>query len=246
MINLPTTITQNQAASTTSKNYLMIPTIEVIGQLEKIGLSVLSYSETGTRKPEWQGFQKHRVVMGLDNGNQEGKPTVNIVNASNGTSKLSLSLGYFVKVCSNGMITSLPTLEANIRHTLNHKDYIKTAIDTLLREIPTVEGSVSKMSQKTISVYDQWKMAEYAVGLRFEGRDLPFPVSELLKGYHLEQQDQTVWNVFNRIQANIIRGFSYTRQQGRREVTRKTRSVKSLDLDMTLNKQLWEYAESLA
>ena len=246
MNTLPQSILQTNAATTTSKNYLMVPTMDIVGELQNRGLSILSHMETRTRKPEWQGYQRHRVVMGLDNGNQEGNPTITIVNSSNGTSALSLSLGYFVKVCSNGMIASLPALEANVRHTLNHRDYIKTAIDTLLREIPTVEGSVSKMSHKVIGTYDQWKMAEYAIGLRFGEKDLPFPVSQLLSGYHLEQQDQTVWNVFNRIQANIIRGFSYTRQQGRREVTRKTRSVKSLDLDLTLNKQLWEYAESLA
>lgn len=246
MQTLPTSITQVNPAGTLSNNYLMVPTMDIVGELQNRGLSILSHNETRTRKPEWQGYQRHRVVMGLDTGKQEGNPTITIVNSSNGTSALSLSLGYFVKVCSNGMISSLPALEANIRHTHNHKDFIKTAIETLLYQVPVIEGSVAKMSHKTISTYDQWKMAEYAIGLRFGDKDLPFPVSQLLSGYHLEQQDQTVWNVFNRIQANVIRGFSYTRRQGNRQVVRKTRSVKSLDLDLTLNKQLWEYAEALA
>jgi hypothetical protein len=56
--------------------------------------------------------------------------------------------------------------------------------------------------------------------------------------------------VFNRVQENVIRGgISYTRQGLQRPlptVHRSTRSVRSVDGDVRLNRALWTLAEEMA
>lgn len=241
-IQLPETVLQTIPSLDRSNRYSMVPTIDLIRHFEGNGFVVDKINVNRTYKPEWQGHQKHMVRMlypGM--GNKEGTPTINIYNASNGSSQVIIEPGFLVKVCSNGLITHMAQLSYAFRHTQGRIKEMYSLLDSMLSGFETMLSSIQKMQEKPLATYDQWKLAEYAIGLRWENKDIPFPVSQMLQGYHLEQEDNTVWNIFNRVQANVIRGFEYN--QGRK--IRKARSVKSIEKDREINTQLWQYAESL-
>lgn len=241
-IQLPETVLQTVPSSDRSNRYSMVPTITLIQHFESNGFEVDRVTTSHTYKPEWQGHQKHMVRMiypGMQN--KEGTPTINIYNSSNGSSQVIIEPGFLVKVCSNGLITHMKHAQYMFRHTTGKTREMYTLLDTMLSSFDTMLHRIESMQHKTLATYDQWKMAEYAIGLRWESHSIPFPVSSMLNGHHLEQNDSTVWNIFNRVQANLIRGFEY--QQGRKH--KKTRSIKSIEKDREINTKLWEYADSL-
>ena len=240
---LPQTVLQTYPSSDRTLRYNMIETKPFLDLFASKGFEVKTVTQSHTRKPQWIGHEKHRVTLIHPHyKNEIGSPTIQLINSSNGSSQFELLLGFLTKVCSNGATLSREHWHFQARHIGQHSLNINQLTDSILQGFDEVYHQVRKMHQKPLSTYDQWKMAEYAIGLKWTNKDIPFPVSSLLRGYRLEQEDSTVWNIYNRVQENLIRGFEY--QSGRR--TRKTRAVKSVSADTALNQKLWDYALTLA
>jgi hypothetical protein len=66
-------------------------------------------------------------------------------------------------------------------------------------------------------------------------------LEELLAIERNEDNGNTLWKVFNRVQEKIVGGsFTYVNEEGK---LRKARPIKNFQQDMALNGQLWEIAE---
>ena len=240
---LPQTVLQTYPSSDRTLRYNMIETKPFLDLFQFKGFQVQTIKCATTRKEQWLGHEKHRITLAHpDFSGNIGSPTIQLINSSNGSSQFELLLGFLTKVCSNGATLSREHWHYQVRHIGKNNLDITQLTDSIFQGFEVVSSQVNKMHSKTLPIYDQWKMAEYAIGLKWENKDIPFPISSMLKGYRLEQEDSTVWNIYNRVQENLIRGFEY--QSGKR--TRKTRAVKSVNADTTLNQKLWDYALSLA
>ena len=76
----------------------------------------------------------------------------------------------------------------------------------------------------------------------------PITPAQVLNVRRSADVENSVWNVFNRAQENIIRGgVPYTQRDdnGRRVAYRRTREIKGVDQNTSVNRALWALAEEM-
>jgi type II secretory pathway component PulK len=156
-------------------------------------------------------------------GQDEAIASLTISNSCSGNQPLKLDLGAYRQVCSNGLVAFDAASESSkIQHTrINAKDLdlfifdLSTKSDKLIKEIHA-------MKDKNMS-YDEIKRLAYnAAKLRFNEDDDKFNIDALLKVNRVEDKNNDVWTVFNRIQENL------------------TYDVISKEEDIRINQQLFE------
>lgn len=226
-----------------SKKYEMINTQNIVENLVSRGFTLDKAIQAKTRKSFWQGFQKHQLFFDIPGEtNENHKFQLRLVNSHNGGSSLLIYLGIYVFVCSNGLVRANGQEEQlRVVHMGYKAKHVQEQVDRILDTIPNTRQVIQAMSTTLLPEDKQDEFVQYAIGLRWKKEDLTFDPLHLLSCYHYEQKENTVWNVYNRIQENMIKGFLY--KDGRK--TRKTRRVKGIDSDLKINQELWKYAENL-
>jgi hypothetical protein len=98
---------------------------------------------------------------------------------------------------------------------------------------------------KTMTENEMKAFAQQAIDARFGGAKVTgIELEELLAVERNEDNGNTLWKVFNRVQEKIVGGsFTYVNEEGK---LRKARPIKNFQQDMALNGQLWEIAEQFA
>lgn len=227
-----------------SDKYEVISTPTIVDTLLNQGFAIDKAIQAKTRKDIWQGYQKHQIFFDIPGyENTERKIQLRVVNSYNGGSRLLMYIGVYEFVCSNGLVRSSGQEEQfGIRHQGNQAKNFQVELNRLLCAIPNTVKSINKMSEKMLSEEDKMKFAVYALGLRWKVEDLPFNPQVVLSNWHPQQGENTVWNVFNRIQENLTQGFTYYHGRKRKSF----RKVSGIDTDISINQKLWQYAETLA
>ena len=256
-LELPSAVYATAPASHLSSGYGFIPTSDIIGAFLDEGWVVTRGSAAKPRKPERQGLQKHLLRFArmddLANRNVGSeRMEMVVINGHDGTSALRMTAGVFRMACANGMVVSTSTV-ADIRF-----GHHKLTMDRVLDAGHTILGQTSKV----IDVIDSWKsigvsnddamhLAEQGAILRWGDDRANHPVGpQMLLGVRRDaDKDLTLWNAFNRIQENLVRGGQ--RDSGRanpltNRAFRATRGIKNIQADMKVNMGLWEAATEVA
>ena len=108
------------------------------------------------------------------------------------------------------------------------------------------------MKAVTLTQPEQIAFSESALTLRYPLNDVgestaPFDASKMLQPkrfYYGEDKEPTLWNTFNNVQENFLKGgiVSYNNESGRRN---RTRAIKSVNADVKVNQALWVLAERM-
>jgi hypothetical protein len=104
------------------------------------------------------------------------------------------------------------------------------------------------MKEKKLNQEQKFNFAKKAFELRWEVADAPeiSPV-KLLEPRRFEERGFDLWNTFNVIQENLLRGGIgfYKLDHAQRPIRRQTtKAVNSISKNLELNKNLWELANS--
>ena len=257
--NLVPSALATAASPSVSKRYQFLSTKDVVEGLLSEGMTVAKSLESRTWKPEKMGYQRHQVFLDFpsDDGGHlmkgEYKYQMRVVNSHCRTSALQVFLGAYVMVCSNGLVipSGEQTTMARFRH-VHSAPGIREIIELCQERAVKTNTTIVEMQSREMTWDEQLQFAEYAIGLRWPkgtGNQV-FTPQHVIANPRSSQADPTLWNTFNTIQESMIRGFSYqgTSQRGGRvrPVERQTRGVKNIKKDLSLNMQLWRYAEELA
>jgi hypothetical protein len=249
----PSSILTNTAHPRMSQKYGFVPTHEIVRSFNEDGWKLTSANEVKVRKPERAGFQKH--LLRFTHESQLALPGERIetlfINAHDGTSSVQIGSGIFRFACANGLVVADSTLAA-IR--LGHH---KLSMDTVLHAAHTVLAQANKVQQtienwKTIDLTDEecYHIAQAGISLRWGDNPEQIPVTPELVVQPRRMADlrNNLWNVFNRVQENVIRGgqVDYHRRNSRNQFFRAPRSVKALSEDVRINRGLWEIASDIA
>ena len=204
-----------------------IPTLDVVQKLQNEGWKIQGVDEARAknRKIVSNYVQMQHPDFSVKNskGQDEAIASLTISNSCSGNKPLQLDLGAYRQVCSNGLVAFDAASESSkIQHTrINARDLdlfvfdLSTKSDKLIKEI-------NAMKSKNMS-YDQIKRLAYsAAKLRFDEGDDKFDIDALLKVNRVEDENNDVWTVFNRIQENL------------------THDVISKEEDIRINQQLFE------
>lgn len=235
-------------ASTTSDKYSHIPTDKVISDMATLGWNVVDAKEVRARKQV--GFQKHLVVFRNNDVVINGKdgdtvyPQILLTNSHDGKNSFSFQAGLFRMICENGLVISTKQFEAmKIRHMGYDFETLQNVInDTISRLDLTVE-SMNKMKEIELSEEQTLDFAKQLLQTRVVGSDNTFDetaINQVLEPQRSEDTGNGLWEVFNRVQENIVEGnFQYLTRTGKR---RYARPIKNFRQDMRVNANMYETA----
>jgi hypothetical protein len=233
-----------------SERYTYVPTIDVLRGLRAEGFEPFMVAQSQSRIAGKTEFTKHMIRL-RHAGQVEAKTEANeiiLINSHDGASSYQMLAGSFRFVCCNGMVVGDICNDIRIPHKGHAQDEVIEGAFRVLDDFETVEGSIDEMKAITLKVEEQRAFASAALTLRYgeriERQSLaPITVEQLGEARRVEDQGDSLWLSFQRVQENSLKGGLRGRStQGRRI---RTREVVSIDRGVGLNRALWVLAEEM-
>jgi hypothetical protein len=235
-----------------SQKYRMIPTIDVIAHLANHGFVPVQAQQSRTRIPGKQDYTRHMIRFNApsdlinwhDHKVGDVVPQIALLNSHDGTSAYKIYLAMMRIACMNGLMVS----SGNIQEvSVMHKGPETLAGDVLdasyrvIEQAPTAALQIEDWSQRTLTRDHRMAYAEAA--LELSDHSLKPTAEQLIAPRRYGDNAETVWQTFNNVQENLIRGGQRTRNaQGQR---RHVRAINSVNEDVRLNRALWRLTEAL-
>jgi hypothetical protein len=233
----------DHASPKVSGSYSFIPTFKIVEELEREGYSLNRAEQKKSRIVDNRIYAKHVLRF-----RREGQQAVNglfpeilVINSHNTSSALRFAGGFFRMVCSNGLVTGDMLADMRVYHTSNNT--AQKVLEAAHRCFAYVDGKleiVRDMADKMLDFASREEFAYEAAEI-FPNTFMSEP-AQLLYANRVEDTPNTLWHTYNRVQENLKRGnFQLVGQTGK---VRKSRGVRSIDLDLQYNQKLWALAES--
>ena len=237
-----------------SDRYTYIPTIDVLRGLRKEGFEPYMVAQGASRIEGKAAFTKHMIRM-RHAGHVSTKPEANeiiLINSHDGASSYQMLAGMFRFVCCNGLVVGEVVQDIRIPHKGNIQGEVIDSAFRVLDQFEAVGEHTEAMKALQLQPPEEIAFATAALALRFGERTVeefgghrPAPVTseQLIEARRPEDLGHSLWNTFQRLQENVIRGGQSGRSaQGRRL---QTRPVGSIDRGVSLNRALWMLAEEM-
>lgn len=228
-----------------SAGYTYVPTIDVIDRLRQEGFQPFYAAQSGTRDETRTGYTRHIVrLRHPDHVSRKEANEVVLMNSHDGTSSYQLMAGIFVWLCANGIYVGDMVQDVRIPHRGNIVDNVIEGSYQILSSFDLVDEHKDEMKSIRLSDYDRLAFARSALALRYDNVDeAPIEATSLLSTFRMEEREPTLWNTFNVVQENMIRGKVPARTKtGKRT---QTRAVNSIQESVKLNKALWLLASAM-
>ena len=259
-MNLVRSALAENPASTVSSKYQFIDTRTVTQALLDRGMTIDKSIEARVRKPEYQGKQKHQIFFDFPSDTVEQDPLhkfqLRLINSHNASSALSLFLGVYVFVCRNGIVRATQNDQLmRVVHKGVTFDVMKM-LDNAITKSQHMQHMIQLMRKYKMSDREIQEFCEYALGLRWKKEDVLFYPSDLLYSRYVreEQKEMNLWNVFNRVQESLMKGFSFypwkhknylEYSKTHRRIPHTVAGLRNITKDLSVNTKLWSRAEEL-
>lgn len=168
---------------------------------------------------------------------KDERPELVLVNSHNGACSYQLSAGIFRLVCSNGLVIKSADFGCvNIRHEGHSIDEVVAASLNIASKFNEIYPVVDEMKKIRLNPSQVTMFALQSAKIKFGDKKFE-GVRQLVEPLRQEDADNTLWNVFNRAQENLIRG-------GRKVTQRVMQPVERIEEAIRINGSLWELANS--
>ena len=238
---IPACITAETPSANTSEKYKFISTARVLEVLIKEGWNI---AKIRTTRPRTNDPMHARHAVELDHpvhsllSNNE-RFRITIVNAHNGSCSFRFYVGVFRLLCENGLIVG-EGLQYRVRHVGYTDEKVKAILRDVLKRSESVAVSMNKMKSTVLTD------VEYRDFLSKSALNIKSPVFSERLGWIRREADKglSLWNAFNRVQENALRGgIKYTTRDNKDRVRRQTtRPIKAIDKQIKVNRILWNTA----
>ena len=237
-------------SSEVSDKYTHIPTEKVINDMESLGWGVVEAKEVKARKSTTKGFQKHLLVFRNDDIVINGKdgdtvfPQILLTNSHDGKNAFTFTAGLFRMICENGLVIADEEFEdVKMRHMGYTFEDLQGMIKEMVEKLPLTVESMNKMKDVDLEGEQVLELAKSLLDIRVDGTDNSFnneAIEEVLETQRKEDVGSGLWEVFNRVQENIINGnFHYQTKGGK---IRQARIIKNFKQDLDLNRKMFSKA----
>lgn len=230
----------------TSNKYQFVSTRNILEHVLENGWNITNASSQG-RSP----YAQHRVslvhdkdlALAVNPENNEGILRIELINSHNRSRKFMLAMGYFRFACSNGLLVATgPANQICTKHRFsdNRLQEILDQTVQLSERFPKILEIIEGFKSRSLTESEQRSFAEFAIKGRYLYRQtLPKSFGDIDKMSNLlltprrkEDEGNSAWEVFNRVQENVIRGVE--------GVTRPMRGFDST----RVNQLLWKGTET--
>jgi len=241
---LPPSVFALRAAPRMTDRYVHVNSHDIIDMMSGEGfvLDSATARKTRTRDPLYTKHQldfRHPDLPQIDGGTAR----ILFTNAHDGTSAAKFMMGVYRFICSNGLVVGSTYAKEVVRHSGEQARSLIERVRALSKNTGPLFAQIDGWSRKELAPSETIEFARLAAVLRF-GDAQRFDPAQLLATHRPEDENHTLWRVFNRVQENALsrtlRGFS---ADGR---ALASRPVKSIDKTTDFNVQLWRLAEEFA
>lgn len=222
-----------------SDRYAYISTAQMLQALRANGFHPYSAAQGRCRIPGKTEFTKHmlRLRHAGDIGSAKEAYEVILVNSHDGSSSYQMLGGIINFVCLNTLVAGKGEIEeVRVRHTAKAIDEVVEGAFAILEKGAAIRESVEAWKSMQVSIAQAQDFARVALKHRFP-EHAPITPDQALRVRHVGQESNSLWNVFNRVQENLIRGGLRGRTANSAHTT--TRPVGSIDGQISLNRALW-------
>lgn len=231
-----------------TKRYAHVTTGNVLVEMERNGFRVYGASEANVRAPHKRSYQRHMVRLRHEStlaNNTHRAPEILLLNSHDGSSGFRIISGLLEFACLNGLVTGDRFESFSIRHTGDAASKVVDASFRVMSDLPRLTANIHAMQSRILSVNDQKEFAERALAARF-GNEAPFSPLQINTPRRADDNNATLWSTFQRIQENITQGGASAFIRGSNGRTRRTtlRPIKAIDANVTINRELWNIADS--
>lgn len=239
-----------------SEKYLHVNTETVIDDLAKLGWLPVTAMQRRT-KPRKDGSptirSKHMVsfqnpdlmIKGKDG--DDAFPRIIVTNSHDGLSSFQFRVGIYRLVCSNGLVVADEEFSA---FSIKHKGYtfeeLQAVVAQAVADLPNKIQILNKMQARMLTAEEQRQLALDAMALRSTNPDAKYDeasIAEVLASTRKEDEGDSLWLVFNRVQESIINGGYSAALRGAK--VRKVKKIKSFERDLQVNQDLFKLAVAL-
>lgn len=237
-----------EAHGSRSERYVYVPTIDIVEGLRREGWFPFFAAQAVPRDGDRIGHAKHMLRLRRDDciGKPEAAEVI-IVNSHDGTSSYQMFAGILRFVCTNSMIAGERFEEVRVPHTGRIQDQIIEGVYTVAEDFPRLIDATETMKETALSPAEQIVLAEASLVARYGKEESPIRPDQIIQPRRREDIGQSLWQTFNVIQENLIRGGL----QGRRQTAdgrirrSQTRAINGIDQNVGLNRALWTLAEGM-
>lgn len=238
LLDLPA-LSATQAKFGLSERYQFYSTRELIAPLLADSWEVTQSSQV--RSKIYNPFGKHLLRLShprLQLGEQRLEALIK--NSHDGTSRCEFALGAWRFICSNGLVIGSTLANVAIPH-LRPFDIVQAKAQELIEHSSEITAVFDAWRAKQLSRDEQRALAISAATIRWP-KTQPPPVrpEDLLEVRRVEDKGNDLWTVFNRLQEAVTHGGTAHLND-----RRYTRSIRSIDETLRVNKALWLAAESV-
>jgi hypothetical protein len=236
-----------------SEKYLHVNTETVIDDLAKLGWFPVTAMQRRT-KPRKDGtptirskhmvsFQNPNIMIKGKNGD-DSYVRIILTTSHDGLSSFQFRVGIYRLVCSNGLVVADEEFSA---FSIKHKGYtleeLKQVITLAVEDLPNKVEVLNKMQVRMLTAEEQTQLAIDAMALRSSNPDAKYTeasIAEVLASTRKEDEGDSLWLVFNRVQESIINGGYSAALRGAK--IRKVKKIKSFEKDLSINQDLFKLA----
>ena len=244
----------NRPSSEVTDKYTFISTEKVIDDMEVLGWKVSDAKEVKARTKATIGFQKHLLVFRNNDvviNGEDGDtvfPQILLTNSHDGKNSFQFTAGLFRMICENGLVIADTEFEdVKMRHMGYTFEDLQIMIKEMVEKLPLTVESMNKMKSIELEGDQVLELAKSLLDIRVEGTDNTFTdvaVTNVLESQRKEDEGMGLWEVFNRVQENIINGnFYYNTKSGKQ---RQARIIKNFKQDIDLNRNMFAKAMEYA
>ena len=241
-----------KGSNNVSEKYSHIPTDRVIKDMELLGWGVVDAKEVKARRDV--GFQKHLVVFRNNDVVINGKdgdtiyPQVLLTNSHDGKNSFTFTTGLYRMICENGLVVADTEFDViKIRHMGYDFETLQDTLKEIISKLDLTVESMNKMKQTELNEEQMFNLAKSFLDMRVEGTNNKYTkeaIDAVLEVQRKEDEGNMLWEVFNRVQENIIEGnFEYTTLGGK---NRQARVIRNFKQDQDLNQKMFAKALELA
>ena len=249
--NLTSIMQTRRNPHSTSEKYSFIPTYQVLEVFADHGWHPVKAVQARVVKEENQGYQRHMVRLRNEQFSADlvnvgdTLPEIALVNSHGGASSFQVYMALLEKVCSNGLIVDRGSFDHyRIAHTGYTAAKVEEAISGIVRHFPEILTRREEFQRVALTESERRAFAQAAIELRFDGEKFQVNPAELVRVRHHGQRAPNLWNTFNVVQENLIRGGVQQRRRDGRQF--RSREVSSISENVRLNRALWKLTEEMA
>lgn len=239
---VPSIFANNHSYHRDEKHYALFNTANVISALREEGYFPVYARANGSRKDFDVDTRKHMVrfthrdFIESPLAVNDERPELVLTNSHDGSSSFRIMAGLFRKVCANGMMVMQQGIgEQSIRHIgHNFDEVIKCSLNTA-KSMDEIMDTVNNMKGIILNEKQRRDLAAEIAEMRFGTEKIKTPENLLTLRRYEDNWTPSLYNTFNVIQENVIKG-------GQRVTDRVMRPITNIDTDIDLNKNMWNIA----